>query len=321
MKGKFNIIILSLVVIIIIIIISFGLWRQFGKQQAKTVTNFEECANAGNPVVESYPRQCRYNNQTFVEDIGNELEKLDLIRIDFPRPNEAISSPLIIKGVARGNWFFEASFPVFMTGWDGQIIAQGIATAKSDWMTEDFVPFESLLTFSVSKNQKGTLVLEKDNPSGLPENADELKIPVRLSVAETPAGQLRTVKLYYYNPNLDKDSSGNIMCSRQGLVAIEREIPITNTPIQDTIKLLISGNLTNEEKVQGVTTEYPLQGLSLAAASLNNGALTLTFSDSYNKTGGGSCRVGILWFQVEATAKQFPGISSVRFMPEELFQP
>lgn len=133
--------------------------------------------------------------------------------------------------------------------------------------------------------------------------------------------ETRTINLYYYNPNLDKDNSGNIMCSRQGLVALEREIPITNTPIQDTIKLLISGNLTNEEKAQGITTEYPLQGLSLAAASLNSGVLTLTFDDSYNKTGGGSCRVGILWFQIETTAKQFPEVSSVRFMPEELFQP
>lgn len=133
--------------------------------------------------MESYPRQCRYNNQTFVEDIGNELEKSDLIRIDFPRPNEIISSPLIIKGEARGAWFFEASFPIFLTDWDGKIIAQGIATTKSNWMTEDFVPFEATLDFSVDKNaysNKGSLILKKDNPSGLPENDDALEIPVVL---------------------------------------------------------------------------------------------------------------------------------------------
>ena len=36
------------------------------------ITNFEECIAAGNPAMESYPRQCRANGQTFVEFIdGN----------------------------------------------------------------------------------------------------------------------------------------------------------------------------------------------------------------------------------------------------------
>lgn len=111
------------------------------------------------------------------------------------------------------------------------------------------------------------------------------------------------------------------MCSRQGLMAVEREIPITNTPIQDTIRLLILGNLTEEEKAQGITTEYPLEGFSLAAASLNNGVLTLTFDDPSNRTSGGSCRAGILWFQIEATAKQFPEVQQAKFQPEYIFQP
>ncbi len=33
------------------------------------VTNFEECAAAGNPVMESYPRQCRAGDTTFVEEV------------------------------------------------------------------------------------------------------------------------------------------------------------------------------------------------------------------------------------------------------------
>lgn len=36
---------------------------------AAAITNFEECAAAGNPIMESYPRQCRANSQTFVEQI------------------------------------------------------------------------------------------------------------------------------------------------------------------------------------------------------------------------------------------------------------
>ena len=38
------------------------------------ITNFEECANAGNPVMESYPRQCRTEDGThFVEIINDSL--------------------------------------------------------------------------------------------------------------------------------------------------------------------------------------------------------------------------------------------------------
>lgn len=32
------------------------------------INNFEECIAAGNPAMESYPRQCRANDQTFVEE-------------------------------------------------------------------------------------------------------------------------------------------------------------------------------------------------------------------------------------------------------------
>lgn len=36
------------------------------------ITNFDECAAAGNPVMESYPRQCMANGQNFVEDISKQ---------------------------------------------------------------------------------------------------------------------------------------------------------------------------------------------------------------------------------------------------------
>ncbi len=128
------------------------------------------------------------------------------------------------------------------------------------------------------------------------------------------------IKLYYYNPALDQGPGGP-QCSRNGLVAIERDIPKTQTPLKDTIELLLQGALTEIERAQGITTEFPLSGVSLKSASITNGIATLTFNDPENKTGGGSCRVSILWAQIEATAKQFPSITSVRFMPEELFQP
>lgn len=104
--------------------------------------------------------------------------KEDLIIIESPKAYEKISSPLSIKGKARGTWFFEADFPVRLFDENGEEWAVAIARAKTDWMTEDFVEFEAELIFSTPADPKGYIVFEKDNPSGLPEHADELIMPI-----------------------------------------------------------------------------------------------------------------------------------------------
>ncbi len=128
------------------------------------------------------------------------------------------------------------------------------------------------------------------------------------------------IKLYFYNPALDQ-GPGGAQCTSNGLVAVERVIPETMTPLADSVKLLLRGEISEEERSLGIESEFPLPGVTLRSATITDGVATLTFDDPENKTGGGSCRVGILWAQIEATAKQFPTVTSVRFAPEELFQP
>lgn len=104
-----------------------------------------------------------------------------LITLTSPKANEVVQSPFIITGKAKGNWFFEGSFPVVLTNADGLTITETIATAKGNWMTESYVDFEANLNFiSTDTNKKATLILKKDNPSGLPENDMALEIPVIL---------------------------------------------------------------------------------------------------------------------------------------------
>jgi hypothetical protein len=136
-----------------------------------SITNFEECADAGYPVLESYPRQCG----GFVENI----DAATVLRVTSPSLDVPITSPLEVTGEARGTWFFEGSFPVFLTNWDGLIIAEGYATAQGEWMTEEFVPFTASLSFEKPEyGANGTLILKKDNPSGLPEYDDAVEFPV-----------------------------------------------------------------------------------------------------------------------------------------------
>lgn len=143
-------------------------------------TTFAECAAAGYPVMESYPRQCNTpSGKSFTEDIGNAIEKQDSIRATSPAPGATITSPLTVVGEARGTWYFEASFPYELQDAGGNTIAQGPVQAQADWMTEDFVPFSVSITFPPQPaGSKGTLILKKDNPSGLPQNEDELEIPI-----------------------------------------------------------------------------------------------------------------------------------------------
>ncbi len=169
--------------LLVLIIVGGGLYF-FAQQKQKTAqipaSTFEECIAEGNPVMESYPRQCVSKaGKHFTENIGNSLEKAHLIRLTSPLPNAIVASPLQITGEARGYWFFEASFPVELVEKEGEI-AHGIATAQSEWMTEDFVPFTATLTFDAQPTMReGTLILRKDNPSGMSDHEDALQIPVR----------------------------------------------------------------------------------------------------------------------------------------------
>ena len=102
------------------------------------------------------------------------------ITVATPVANSLVTSPLSITGTARGTWYFEASFPVQLLDASGTVIAEHYASAQGEWMTENFVPFSDTLVFTPqTPGTTGTLVLKRDNPSGLPENDAEVRIPVR----------------------------------------------------------------------------------------------------------------------------------------------
>jgi len=101
------------------------------------------------------------------------------IHVTAPVANQRVMSPLTVTGEARGSWYFEASFPVKLLDGNGNVLVQTHADAQGDWMTNEFVPFKAVLTFSKPLTRTGTLVLEKDNPSDLPQNAASVTIPVQ----------------------------------------------------------------------------------------------------------------------------------------------
>lgn len=101
------------------------------------------------------------------------------IQVTYPVTLSKVHSPLVVTGKARGTWYFEASFPVRLLDGNGNELATVPAEAQGDWMTEDFVPFIATLTFSQPSTPTGSLILEKDNPSGDPAHAAQIVIPVQ----------------------------------------------------------------------------------------------------------------------------------------------
>lgn len=314
-----NIKITAIIILILVLISSILIWYFFQmpkqKQGGPLINSFEECVEAGNPVMESYPRQCRASDgKMFVEDIGNEIEKMDLIRTDNPRPNQIVSSPLTVKGEARGSWFFEASFPIEIIDGSGNIIGQTIAQAKEEWMTSDFVPFETVLDFSAPETNKGTLILRKDNPSGLAENDDQLVIPVYFSQEQ---GQEKITVKVFFNSEMDQSFSCNIV------FPVEREIEKTPTVGRAAIEELLKGP-TAEEKEQGYFSSIN-SGVKLNSLVIENGIARPDFDEQIEYQLGGSCRVSAISNQIRETLKQFPTVKeviiSVNGRTEDVLQP
>jgi hypothetical protein len=154
-------------------------WQTSHYQRNPVAASFEECVALGNPVMESYPRQCRANGQTFVEKVIEQPFVSEKVKVSSPLPQSLVKSPLTITGEARGIWYFEASFPVEILDANGKRLGQHYAEAQGEWMTTEFVPFTSTLMFEMPTTDTGFLVLHKDNPSGLPEHDESIRFPIR----------------------------------------------------------------------------------------------------------------------------------------------
>lgn len=108
---------------------------------------------------------------------------IDLLKarvvVDAPKSGANVPKTFTVTGKAPGPWYFEASFPIEVRSATGTVIATGIATALSDWMTVEDVPFKADFTIS-GYTGAATLVLVRDNPSGLPENDASVSMPIMI---------------------------------------------------------------------------------------------------------------------------------------------
>lgn len=149
-------------IIILIALILTALIFDWGRRESET-TDSDTIATTQN------------EQQNSTEDLSS------LIVVFSPKNNQEINNPIVISGKARGNWYFEASFPVKLLDVNKNVIIATHATALSDWMTTDFVNFTATIEYdSTSITGPALIELSKDNPSGNPEFDKSIFVPVVL---------------------------------------------------------------------------------------------------------------------------------------------
>jgi hypothetical protein len=102
----------------------------------------------------------------------------NMIVVDAPIPGAAVGHTFTVSGKARGNWYFEANFPIEVRSATGTALVQLPVQAQGEWMTTEFVPFTVEVTLPAEYKGPATLILHNDNASGLPEHDRSVLIPI-----------------------------------------------------------------------------------------------------------------------------------------------
>ena len=131
-----------------------------------------------NPPVPGMPGAATNSDTTAPASAGASLH--DRVHISNPKPLESVGSTFDVTGDAPGNWYFEAVFPIQVRDSTGKVVGRGPAKAQTDWMTTGQVAFYATINIDNGYSGPGTLVLLKDNPSGLPQNDDSIEIPITI---------------------------------------------------------------------------------------------------------------------------------------------
>jgi spore germination protein GerM len=162
------------------------------------------------------------------------------------------------------------------------------------------------------------LILEKDNPSGLPENADQLMVPVRFKTVKESQGQIEEMTIKVYFPK-----TGQFETDCRIVNPINRKIPKTTAVAKAAITELLKGPTEQEKEAGFFTSLNP--GVKLNSLSIIDGVASVDFSEELDKDIGGSCRVTSISSQISETLKQFPTVQSVKISingrTEDILQP
>ncbi len=142
-KGFIPIVVVIFIALVAATMVGAGLYYKSKGGPAK-ISTFEQCVAAGNPVMESYPRQCRVNGQTFVEVVANNNHA---VNVNTAVNTNLNTNPLAGKDVYTSKLGFYIVMP---TEWAGYKPVDGdnSVTIHSTW---------DALYFTITKSTQVTM--------------------------------------------------------------------------------------------------------------------------------------------------------------------
>ncbi len=297
-----------IIIIIILAVAAYFIGARLFKSEDTWVCQDGAWVKKGNPSTPAPTTGCGQTSN------GNQENE---IIVDTPKANQIVASPIELTGQARGSWFFEANAPVKLIKENGEQIATSRIEPVGEWMTTEFVPYRGLIEFEVTATTSAILVMQNDNPSGLPENAKELRIPLTLVPAKTAAVETITVEAYFNNNNLDPQ----ITCTK--VFAVKREVAKTEAVARVALEELLKGP-TDQEKQDGYLTNIN-PGVKIQSLTIQEGVAKVDFDKTLEQAVGGSCRVSAIRAQITRTLEQFPAVEqviiSIDGRTEDILQP
>lgn len=264
---------------------------------------------------------CDYQEEEIDEEekIGGEVlsDKGQKIYLENIKSGDTIDMGSEIKGEVSGNWFFEGSFPVRVLNIQGEVISSLFAEAKSDWMTEDQVPFSVIIDFPLEQEGAYVLQFEKSNPSGLDDNSDIAKIAISIKPLEQKVESMK-VKVFFSSTKLNEDM---IDCSL--VFPVTREVEKSVAVGRVALTELFKGTTFTEEEDK-YFTNIP-DGVVINSLDITDGVAKVDLNSKLEEGVGGSCRVTAIRAQITETLKQFPTVDSVIIsidgQTEDILQP
>jgi hypothetical protein len=165
---------LQISILIILAVLALFIIKRMVQPQ---VTDFQSCQNAGGTVTEGEPVTCMINGQTFVEQRSPEPEVI----VVQPKFGDLVTSPMHVKGKVRGFWMFEGNLPMTLKDSNGKILyLKGYQVPEgTEWMTSNYVPFETDIVFSTPETSYGVFIISKDNPSDRRDLDASFAVPVK----------------------------------------------------------------------------------------------------------------------------------------------
>lgn len=124
--------------------------------------------------------------QSQADDVDQKASLADdgQIFADQPEAGMTVTSKVLVSGHARGDLFFEAVLPVDVVDEGDNIVGEGAVRAEGDWMTQEFVPFQGEIAFTLPdgvSSAAGAVVFLLQDMSGLSEDVILFSVPVTLS--------------------------------------------------------------------------------------------------------------------------------------------